>query len=349
MSSSYERLADLPLRITGSSRSRNEAETTSEFVRATTTIELHGVDETGRGEDVTYDTEDHDALANTASFDLAGEYTLESFSRRLDEVDLFPTKAPERKSAYHYRRWALESAALDLALRQAETSLAEALDRRAEPVRFVASTRLGSPPTTARIEELRDHVSDLEFKLDPTEEWDAALVEAIADLDAVRIVDLKGWYEGTTVDQAPDPELYDLVATGFPHAIIEDPAITPETTPILDAHADRLSFDAPITSVDDVESIPYELRWLNIKPSRFGTVEALLETIDHCERNGITCYGGGQFELDVGRRQIQALASVWYPDSPNDVAPRAYNVPTLPDSLPSSPLRPSETAVGFAF
>ena len=36
-------------------------------------------------------------------------------------------------------------------------------------------------------------------------------------------------------------------------------------------------------------------------------------------------YGGGQYELGPGRLQIQRLASVFYPDGPNDVAPSAYN------------------------
>ena len=36
-------------------------------------------------------------------------------------------------------------------------------------------------------------------------------------------------------------------------------------------------------------------------------------------------YGGGQFELGLGRGQIQYLASIFHPDGPNDVAPGGYN------------------------
>jgi hypothetical protein len=32
-------------------------------------------------------------------------------------------------------------------------------------------------------------------------------------------------------------------------------------------------------------------------------------------------YGGGFGELGVGRHQIQYLASLFHPDTPNDVAP----------------------------
>ena len=49
-------------------------------------------------------------------------------------------------------------------------------------------------------------------------------------------------------------------------------------------------------------------------------------------------YGGGQFELGRGRAQIQNLASVFYPDTPNDVAPGAYNLGEPRDDLPRSPL-----------
>ena len=57
-------------------------------------------------------------------------------------------------------------------------------------------------------------------------------------------------------------------------------------------------------------------------------------------------YGGGQFELGVGRRHIQVLASVFYPEGPNDVAPREYNMGDPRPGLPQSPLDPPE-AVGF--
>jgi hypothetical protein len=85
---------------------------------------------------------------------------------------------------------------------------------------------------------------------------------------------------------------------------------------------------------------------MNIKPSRFGTVARLLECIEYCEANGISMYGGGQFELGVGRRHIQVLASLFYPDGPNDVAPSEYNTGGPRAGLTQSPLVAPE-AVGF--
>jgi L-alanine-DL-glutamate epimerase-like enolase superfamily enzyme len=346
----YDRLADLPLEVDAVDYGRHQRETTSEFTRTTTVISLHGEGATGRGEDVTYETADHDALqAADPSFDLAGSYTVDSFSKTLADRDLFHGRTPDQAVFRNYRRWGFESAALDLALRQAETDLASALDRTYEPVEFIVSTRLGSPPSTERIETLLDRNADLEFKLDPTDEWTAELIQQVADTGRVRILDLKGQYDGTDVDQAPDPTLYGRLLEAFPAAVIEDPALTDETEPLFEGHREQVSWDAPIHGVDDVESLPFAPDWLNIKPSRFGSLASLLATIEYCTSHGIRMYGGGQFELGVGRQQLHALASLLYPDGPNDIAPAAYNVPTLDNRLPRSPLSPPESPIGFGW
>ncbi|SDR02411.1 enolase-like domain-containing protein [Natronobacterium texcoconense] len=354
---SYERLADLPLTVDSVSTEQLERETSSDFVRVTTTVMLAGQNGDGQhvsglGEDVTYEADEHDRLAETGLPELAGEYTLESFSETVADLDLFPARAPDREEFRNYRRWALESAALDLACRQAETDLASRLDRSLEPVTFVASTRLGDPPTTDRLERLRERVPDLEFKLDPTPEWDRELVEAMDDAvgaENVRILDLKGQYEGTDVDVPADPELYALVLEGFPEAVVEDPALTEETRPLFDDPdvRERVSWDAPIHGREDVEDLPWEPGWLNVKPSRFGSLESLLETIEYCEERDIRLYGGGQFELGVGRGQLQTLAALFYPDAPNDVAPGPYNDPEVGETLPASPLEPPAELDGF--
>jgi len=353
--SGYDRLADLPLRVEATARTRHERDTSSDFTRATTVFELRGDGAVGRGEDVTYDTPDHDALATvpdrTLDTALAGTYTFDEFSAALDDVDLFLTKEPERDSSRHYRRWAVESAGLDLALRQADTHLAAALGRERDPVSFVVSTRLGDPPTTDRIEAIRDAHPDVELKLDPTSEWTDDLVAEVAAMDGVtvRLLDLKGHYAGTEVDQPPDPALYERVLDAFPDAVVEDPAVTDATRDAVTDARDRLSWDAPITGVGAVRDLPLEPRWLNVKPSRFGTVESLLETVEYAERRDITLYGGGQFELGVGREHVQALAAALYPDAPNDVAPGGYNLPDLPDGLPTSPLVPDADPSGLGF
>ena len=131
--------------------------------------------------------------------------------------------------------------------------------------------------------------------------------------------------------------------------MVEDPGIDDDTGALIRAAAPRLSWDAPIHSWADVEALPLPARHLNIKPSRFGTVRALLDCIEHARAAGIALYGGGQFELGVGRGQIQALASLFYADGPNDVAPPGYNEPEARAGLPASPLAPPARVVGFGF
>jgi len=218
-------------------------------------------------------------------------------------------------------------------------------------VRFVVSTRLAedddSVPSTDRVDHWLDVDPATEFKLDPTPAWDADLVAHLADTDAVRVVDLKALYEDPQVETPAEPTFYRRIVDGFPDAVVEDPGVTDETRPVFEGHEERVSWDYPITGVESVEALPFEPEWLNCKPSRFGTVESLLSFLAYCERNGISLYGGGQFELDVGRGQIQLLASLCYPDGPNDVAPGGYNAPEPQAGLPSSPLSPPEKPTGF--
>jgi len=344
----FDRIAEFPLEVDRVDLTLRERETSSDFTRATTTITLHGAGETGRGEDVTYETDLHHDLHDAGLPDLTGSYTFAEFAEAVDEEALFPT-APEREDFYHYRRWGVESAALDLALRQADTDLGSALDRSYDPVRFVVSTRLGDPPALDRIDDLLAVHDDLELKLDPTPDWTDDLVEQVADTGQVRILDLKGQYEGTDVDQPADPALYRRVVEGFPDAVLEDPALTDETEAVLDGHEGRVSWDLPIRGIDSLDALPFEPDWLNIKPSRFGSVESVLDTIEYCLERDIRLYGGGQFELGVGRQHVQAFASLFYPDGPNDVAPGGYNDPDLPEGLPASPLSPPEDAAGLGW
>lgn len=346
----YDHVADLPLSVGGYGLEPQAREVAGGGERRTTVLALHGDDDnrdeagdapTGYGEDVIWDEDTQAALQNVGdSLPLPEADTFDGFSRALEDVDLFPGHEPPREDYRHYRRWAVESAALDLALKQADTHLAAALDRSYDPVRFVVSTRLGDPPTADRVEQWLDADSELEFKLDPVDGWDDALVADLAATGAVRILDLKGQYEGTTVDQAADPELYERVLSAFPDCVVEDPKLTPQTRPLFDGEDGRVSWDAPITGLESIEALPFEPEWLNVKPSRFGTVRSLLESIEYCLDRDVRLYGGGQMELDVGRRHIHALASVFYPDAPNDVAPEGYNAPEVRSGLPGSPMEP---------
>jgi L-alanine-DL-glutamate epimerase-like enolase superfamily enzyme len=322
---------------------RREQRVSSGFTRVTTTVRLRGGGEEGLGEDVTYAADLHPP---PAELPLAGTHTLDSFSELVGGLDLFPGAAPMEAFRF-YRRWGFESAALDLALRSAQRSLADALGLDSRPVTFVVSLRLGEPASIEPVRRLLERYPGTHFKLDPTSDWDDVLVRALADTGLVDTVDLKGAYRGTVVDQPPDAPLYARVAAAFSAAWIEDPALTPETERVLAPYRDRITWDAPIHSIDDVDALPFAPRTINVKPSRFGSVRRLLEAYDACEERGISVYGGGQFELGPGRGQIQYLASLFHPGTPNDVAPSGYNDPEPRDGLPVSPLPPASAPTGF--
>src|ERR1700721_1252022 len=161
--STYELLAELPVVIDGYELEGHEVAFSEEFVRKTTVIRLQGLGEEGLGEDVTYAAEDQEALQRAgASAPLAGEWTLASFAAHLRTLDLFP-QPTERPEFRLYRYWAFDSAALDLALRQAGTTLHAALGGDGEPLRFVASLRLGEPPTLQPLQRRLEIAPELRF------------------------------------------------------------------------------------------------------------------------------------------------------------------------------------------
>jgi hypothetical protein len=329
-----DRLAVLSLHVDSYELERLEQPVTRGFTRVTTVVHLRGGGLEGLGEDVTWYPEHHDREQKAgAVLPLAGSWTLESFSDALDMPD-------------PHRRWAYESAALDLSLRQAQTTLAELVGREPRPVTFVVSPGLGDPPTSRVVLRWLELDPSHRFKLDPATDWTDQLIEALAETGAIMTADYKAYYR-TENDPPPDPELYRRVADGFPEAYLEDPALTDETEAVLQPHRDRVTWDAPIHSVADVEALGWPPRVLNSKPSRFGRLSNVLAFYDFCAANEISLYGGGMFELGPGRGQIQYLASLFHPDGPNDVAPRAYNDPEPRPGLPSSPLEPAPEDVGF--
>jgi hypothetical protein len=329
----WKRFAPLALEVDGYELERLEKPVTRGFTRVTTLVHLRGGGEEGIGEDVTWYTEHHDReQAAGAVLPLAGPWSLESFSDVLEMPD-------------PHRRWAYESAALDLVLRQGGMTLAEVVGRAPRPVTFVVSPGLGDPPTARTVLRWLELDPSLRFKLDPGSAWTDELIGELAGTGAILTADYKGYY--TDQDPPPDAELYRRVAEGFPDAYLEDPALTDETELVLEPHRDRVTWDAPVHSVADVEQLRWPPRVLNSKPSRFGRLSELLAFYDYCQHNEIELYGGGMFELGPGRGQIQYLASLFHPDGPNDVAPGAYNDPEPSAGLPPSPLTPAPAAVGF--
>ncbi len=65
--------------------------------------------------------------------------------------------------------------------------------------------------------------------------------------------------------------------------------------------------------MQDILDAPVMPRTVNLKPSRFGSVKSLFEGYEFCEQRGMGAYGGGQYELGVGRGHVQLLAALFHP------------------------------------
>jgi hypothetical protein len=314
--STYDAVRELPLRVDSYALEPLEKEVARGFTLRRTIVVLRGGGAEGRGEEIDYNPDAQLAFQHDGGkLPLTGEHTLDSFSL------LHAGQEP-------YRRWAFESAALDLALKQAGTTLGEVIGREPQPITFVVSTRTANVPGWAEL------YPALRFKLDADKDWTDDLIASLP-ADRVDTVDFKGVYRGE-FGAPPDADLYARVTQAFPNAWLEDPALTRDTLAVLDR--DRITWDAAIHSWDDVEALPFTPRTLNSKPSRFGSVRRLFDFYDRCADEGIALYGGGQYELGVGRDQIQRLASLFHANAPNDVAPAAYNDPQPRPGLPESPL-----------
>ena len=343
----WPRLAKLPLVVEACEYERLHAVLAHEFERITTHVRLAGGGEDGLGEDVSAFREDGTTLHESRpALPLAGEWTLGGFCEHLATLDLWP-EPPEWAAARSYRNWAFESAALDLALRQAGRPLHDVLGLEPQPVRFVNSLGLGDEPS---IEPLRRRIArspGVRFKLDAQATWAPALVDEVAATGAVDTIDFKGQYGFEVEDPDALGALYDHVVAAFPDAYLEDPHDLPGIAERLGDHLERVSYDAPIHGPEDIGATPLAARVVNVKPSRIGGLRPLFEVYARCAREGRPMYGGGMGELGVGRGQIELLAALFHPDTPNDVAPSAYNEDDPADGLPPSPLAPRPEATGF--
>jgi L-alanine-DL-glutamate epimerase-like enolase superfamily enzyme len=347
-SSRWPAVADLPLVVDGCTFERLHTVQAHGFQRVTTHVRLTGGGTDGLGEDVSIHVEDGGSLHETSpDLPLRGEWTIASFSDHLQTVELWP-QPPEWELARNFRLWAFESAALDLALRQAGRPLHEVLGLDPRPVRFVNSLNLGEQPSIEHVRRRLARSPGVCFKIDARTTWSPELVDAVAATGAVDTVDFKGLYGMEEADPDALPALYDRVLAAFPATTyLEDPHDLPEITERLAEHLERVSYDAPIRSAEDIGATPLDGRVVNVKPSRIGTLRRLLEVYARCERDGRPMYGGGMGELGVGRGQIELLAALFHPDGPNDVAPSAYNEDDPTGELPGSPLEPRPQATGF--
>ena len=340
MTDLWNAVKDLPIAIESSSFEALVPTGPTAFEGFTTTqLRLRGRGEEGIGEQV--GLPDTQESLRASHFPLTGEWaTLAAFLAHVDGIDMWP-EPPEYELQRNWRRWTFESAALDLALRQAGTSLPELLGRTPRPVRFVTSFGLGDPPDIDKVAKRRAMHPTVGFKLDVAPSWTQEIMDRVAAAEGVATIDFKGQYGLEVEDEAALLAMYERTLATFTEVVFEDPHDHPAVLELLAPIADRVSYDAPITSVESIGATPIGVRIVNVKPCRVGRLQELGRLYAHCESAGIEMYNGGMGELGVGRGQAQLLASLFHPGAPNDIAPSEYNLDDPAPGLPPSPLDPA--------
>jgi L-alanine-DL-glutamate epimerase-like enolase superfamily enzyme len=298
-----QRLAALPLRVERASCRVAPAAVPSypDGPRPSSTLVLDGAGHTGRGEHVGWTGEAHaEFAARAGALPLADCATVGHAS----------ALAHERLSVACDRA-ALETAAIDLALRQAATDLFALCGVTPSPVRYVLSfERVADPAARARTELAPN--PGLELKIDADPAWSDAALASLAALGGVAVLDFKR--SGARPDHLRAHRL-------LPGALLEDAPRGTEPWPA--SLRARLALDAAITCAADVAALDDLPAAVNVKPARVGGVLEALAVIAACAARGIDVYVGGMFEVGVGRVLAQTLASLFSPRGPNDVAPIA--------------------------
>jgi hypothetical protein len=342
MTSLWPQLAALAVTIEGCEYEQLEpGEGFSEEAHSTRLVRLTGDGADGLGEDITL------FMGDAPDLPLTGEWTLEAFCEHLSGLDQWPSGPPEWEPARRWRNWGYESAALDLALSQAGRSLHEVLALEPRPITFVNSLGLGDPASADTILRRLERYPSLRFKLDAAPTWTPEIVDALVGTGAVHTIDFKGQYGLEVEDDRALAQMYERLIDAFPDALLEDPHDLPEITPLVEPHAARVSYDAPVHTVANLDATPLPARTFNVKPCRVGRLRDLFDLYATCDERGLAMYGGGMGELAVARGQIQLLASLFSPDGPNDIAPPGFNALDPAPGLPTSPLPPRPAATGF--
>src|SRR5580692_5400578 len=261
----WSAVKDLPIAIESSSfEALVPSDPTGLEDHSTTQLRLHGHGEEGVGEQVGMG--DAQESLRASDFPLAGEWaTLAGFLAHIDAIDMWP-EPPEYELQRNWRRWTFESAALDLALRQSSTSLPEVLGRTPQPVTFVNSFGLGDPPDVDKVANRRAMHPTVGFKLDVAPSWTQEIMDRVAAVEGIATIDFKGQYGLEVEDEAALLAMYERTLATFSEVVFEDPHDYPAVLDLLTPIADRVSYDAPITSVESIGETAIKAQIVNIKP-----------------------------------------------------------------------------------
>ena len=251
-----------------------------------------------------------------------------------------------------YRRWAFESAAADLALRQAGPLARRGARARAaaDQLRRLAAARRAAEPRAGDAAGSRP-TRACSSSSTTRPRGTTSCSRRSSATGAVESIDFKGAYKGTPVDVDDGSRR----STGAaPRASRRRGSRIPDLTgPAADEalrpHRDRITWDAPIHGVADIEELPFQPRTINVKPSRIGTWKELLRHLRVVRRAR---------HHQLRRRPVRARRRprpdpVPRVDLPRRTSrttsrPSGYDWAEFPETgLPASPLPPDLEPTGF--
>ena len=211
---------------------------------------LQGGGEEGRGEDVTYEPEAHDAQQQAGPvLELAGEWTFDSFSEHLGDARPLPrlharsrtSTAATGAGASSRRRWTSRCARP--APRCTSCSAARRSRSRSSSPRGWA-TRRRSTPVTRRLARYPN--APLQARRDAGLDRGADRRAAGRPARSTRSTS-RAPTRARSSTSPTDPDFYRRIAEAFPDAWLEDPDLeTDEARNALAAYQDRITWDAPI-------------------------------------------------------------------------------------------------------
>lgn len=299
--------------------------------RPTAMLVLEGKGHRGRGECVAWCREDQERFRDFChTVELEVTTDVEGVSREIRD-----------RSDDPYQRAAFEAAAIDLALRQAETNLFELAHRPVLPVRWCWSLAAMADPLPS-VRELLSESPGARIKLDvDITGWSMKIWASLASTDRIVVLDFK---RGGDFDQILRAH------RSIPDAWIEDPPPIPrhpasESATKLASVLGRVSLDGYVDRAEVVENPPFPVAGINIKAPRMGGALEALQALEACRRRGLAAYMGGMFEVGVGRDQARVLASLFTNDAWNDLAPIRR---TLDEPRPIEPIVIQTPFSGFA-
>jgi hypothetical protein len=340
----WPRLAGLPLVIEACEYERLHAVLAYEFERITTRVRLVGAGVDGLGRTSPF-REDGTALHETRrTLLLEGEWTLAAFCEHLETLELWP-EPPEWDGALRFRRWAFESAALDLALRQAGHSLHDVLGLEPKPVRFVNSLGLGKEPS---IEPLRRRsLARPACASSSTRRRPGRRRSSMRSRRRARST--RSTSRASTASSSRIPRRSVRCTTTFTRPFPTPIWRTRTTSPRELSGSATSSSACPMTRRSEAPTTSARRR---SPPALSTSSPRASAACASCSRSTHAVHGtNGRYMAVVwpswaGHGQIQLFAALFHADAPNDVAPSGYNEEDPPGDLPASPLTPRPEATG---